>query len=86
MGQSEIIQALKNLGDRALRDDLIEEYFRIHYPDPIQRKEMMDKIQYKAGNALSMYLAKLRKNGIIDSILVPNPKKRYEVEYFLINP
>jgi len=85
MSQSEIIQALRNLGNKALRDDLITEYFRIHFPDPVQRKELLDR-NYKLGNALSMYLAKLRRNGVIASKLVANPTKKYDVEYFFLNP
>jgi len=84
MGQREVIQALKNLGNRALRDELIEEYFRIHYPDPIQR-EQFTKTTYKIGNTISPYLTKLRRNGMLDSIFVKHPNRKYSIEYFLVN-
>ena len=85
MGTREVIQALRNLGDRALRDDLIDEYFRIHNPDPTLRKELLDKIEYKIGNTISPYLSRLRRDGTIDSILVQNTvTRKNQVEYFLV--
>lgn len=86
MSQDEIIKALKNLGNRATRDDLLNEYFRIHYTDPAQREEFTTNKSYKIGNCLSPYLTKLRQHGIIASKLISVPGKKYSIEYYLLGP
>ena len=84
MSQSEIIQALRNLGNRAVRSDLIAEYFRLHYPNEQQRKEMLDR-NYPIGNVMSDYIATLRREGIITSKRVPRPTgKLTQIEYCLM--
>lgn len=42
MGQSEVIQALKNLGGSALLQDLKEEYLKLYYPPEHYGEDYID--------------------------------------------
>ena len=93
MSQSEIVQALKNLGGKALKSKLLEEYFKIHYPDEKIREIYTKNRGYHINTVIARYITKLRNDHIIDSRKVyvefenhkrTRGQKINQTEYFLI--
>lgn len=83
MGQTEIIQALKNLGGYASLQDLELEYLKIFYP-PEHYGETYYQSQhgiYPVYKLLGAYLKILRKNHIITTEKVERTTEEYEQEY-----
>ena len=69
MTQEEVIQALKNLGGKAMKKDLEKEYFRLHFPPEIYGKDYftIQTKRYDIWTNLSKYVNQLRIDGIIHS-------------------
>ena len=94
MSQSEIVQALKNLGGRALKSKLLEEYFRLHYPDEKIRDLYTKNRSYHINTVIARYITKLRNDHIINSRRVfvafdenhkrTRGQKINQTEYYLI--
>ena len=95
MSQDEIVQAIKNLGNKAFLHELMDEYWKLHYTNPNVRHEQLEKSRYYTiKNAVHVYIMKAKKNGMIGTrrIFIPNTDKTRiskglnRVEYYILNP
>lgn len=94
MSQDEIVRAIRNLGNKAFLHELMNEYFRLHYPNPDLRREQLEKTKYyTVKNAVHVYIMKAKRNGLISArkVRVPHPTNTLspglnKTEYYVLEP
>ena len=82
MGQSEVVQALINLGGSADLQDLTKEYIKLLYPPQFYGEDYVKEAstKYLAYKVMGRYLCALKKTHTIKTEKMDKTDKEYEQE------